>query len=345
MSLAAMPGRLARVSALALVGLLTQVPAGARAASPEASASPGPSASPGASTSPALPVVQLVRGRGPGRRCAIRYVPGTSAAMTMDMDTTIAMGDGGSGMPSYAAPTMRVVVETTTGERTPAGTTRLEYRYLDAGVVQPGDGFADAFLDGWLDQYVGITMWSLVDDRGQAHGGGIEGVEQLDPLLASAFEDIETSLREASAPFPLEPVGVGARWAVEQSFASQGLDVTQRISYTLLDRGSDWVELGLESTLSAERAGRANRVPGDRRLGVRALRDRLRDDAHVARWADHDHVDGVDGTPGGRHRWLSVDHGDQRRGHGAAGAPARRPRGLTQGCLTASASRYIVTAR
>jgi hypothetical protein len=247
------PGRLARVSAVALVGLLTQVPTGAGAASPEASASPGASASPAASASAALPVVRLVHaGEEPRSPLRYRYVPGTSATMTMDMDTTIAMGGDDPVMPSYAAPTMRVVVETTAGERTPAGTTRLEYRYLDAGVVQPGDGFADAFLDGWLDQYVGITMWSLVDDRGQAHGGGIEGVGQLDPLLASAFEDIETSLREASAPFPVEPVGVGARWAVEQSFASQGLDVTQRISYTLLDRGSDWVELGLESTLSAE---------------------------------------------------------------------------------------------
>jgi hypothetical protein len=181
-----------------------------------------------------------------------RFESGASATMTMDMDMTMAVDSDALSIPPYAMPTMRTVMGTTTGSVAADGSARFDFQYLSTGPLEPFDDPVTRLLDGWMDQMTGISGWFVMDELGQTLEGGIDGLAELDPMLQEAMADYERTFQETSAPLPVEPVGIGARWRTEQRYESGGLTISATFDYSLLDRTDDMVVLAVESTQSAD---------------------------------------------------------------------------------------------
>jgi hypothetical protein len=60
-----------------------------------------------------------------------------------------------------------------------------------------------------------------------------------DPRLAQLLDQLQQSLGQMGAPFPEEPVGIGARWAVTSEVQQQGMKLQQVATYELTELSGD----------------------------------------------------------------------------------------------------------
>ena len=239
---------LAATGPLGLSVLVAMAPATVSARSP----SPSPDASAGAGV---LPTVRLLE---PGMepRSELRYVfrPGQSAVMVMDLEMTLAVRSDGVTVPATVIPPMRMEASFVIDDVSPAGTARYAFRYISAGVVDPGAASADVVgqMQDRLAGLVGVSGWAVVDDRGQTLDGGFSGLEKLDATSRALLDDAQASLKEMSTVLPEEPVGVGGRWVVEQHLPSQGIALVQTATFTLQGRDEDLLHLSVDVRQSAQ---------------------------------------------------------------------------------------------
>jgi hypothetical protein len=223
------------------------------AAAPAAAASPSPvpSASPRPDTAPVVRVLDV----GMEPRSELRYVfqPG-QMDMAMDIEMHLrASSDNGAPAVDVTLPPMHVEVSIVLGKGSPTGTARYDYAYTAATVGDPGDAPAElvTILQDRLTALVGVTGWAVVDDRGRTIDAGLTGLDNLDAATRALVDDAQESFKDASAPLPEEPVGVGARWVVEQHLPSQGLVVDQDSTFHLDGRDGDVLHLSVDVTQSA----------------------------------------------------------------------------------------------
>ena len=217
-------------------------------------AAAGPSPLPSPSIRPdASPVVRVLD---PGMqpRSALRYVfqSGQSTEMSMDMDISVKVASDGVVAPATVIPPMHLEAWILIGDVSPTGTARYDFRYTAAGVIDPGAATPDvvAQIRTRLAGLVGVSGWAIVNDRGRTLDGGFTGTDSLDPTSRALLDDVQRSLTEMSAPLPDEPVGVGARWVVEQHLPTQGVVVDQTATYTLDGREGDVLRLSIDLTQS-----------------------------------------------------------------------------------------------
>lgn len=238
-----------KVRALLLGTILAIVPASAQALSPIPSASPISSSS----SAKVPPVVTLLDpGAEPRTELRYRYPSNAELPMTIDMDLEFQFQIDGSASQTIAVPTTRMVSLLRTGQVAADGSVRYEFEYTDLGTL--GDP-ADPMVVAMQAQYAalrGLSGWAIIDDRGGTLDGGIDALPSSDPTLQATIQELEASITQTSAPLPVEPVGVGARWQVVLQMQSQGIAVQQTMVYTLdgLDGGE--VQLSMTVVPSAE---------------------------------------------------------------------------------------------
>jgi hypothetical protein len=150
----------------------------------------------------------------------------------------------GTNMPAVSGPpmTMRMMMRTT--DVSADGVARYEF---EVTAVETGNGGASPVLDP------AIGGWARIDARGLF----LEGDFALDALADGAeaeqlLGELNQSIQEMSAPFPVEAVGVGARWQVTSRIDAGGFRAEQTAEYTLLSRNGDRVELEVTVTQSAD---------------------------------------------------------------------------------------------
>ncbi|MCY7417972.1 MAG: peptidyl-prolyl cis-trans isomerase [Chloroflexi bacterium] len=251
-------GRSSTVVALIVALLAAPAPLAVTAASPPPSGS-APSGSlpsgslPSGSPSSTAQVVLLDAGAEPRSELRYHYSSGDAMTMSMDMQMTVDVAVEGVAVPPTELPPMHFGAAMQFGDVSPSGVARYEFRYTAAGVVDPGGATAEVVdaIDAGLAGMVGVTGWAVVDDRGATLDGGFAGLDSLDPSIRSMLEGSQRTITEMSAPLPLEAVGVGGRWALEQHVHTSGIVVDQTANYTLEERTADTLRLSLAITQAA----------------------------------------------------------------------------------------------
>lgn len=102
-------------------------------------------------------------------------------------------------------------------------------------------------LDEVAEGFVGAQMNGRMDSRGRVVDLKMTAPVGLPDEIRPMFVQMVESLRNASALFPDEAVGVGATWVVETPLEMNGLDLGQRTTYELVDLGED--DYVLEGTI------------------------------------------------------------------------------------------------
>ncbi len=227
---------------------------------------PAPASPPTTPPSPGAPsVVQLID-VGAAPRAALRYnvAPGTQEVMlvTTSAHTTTSMGMLGS--QAMQVPTTRVTVDV--GPVGDAGASRLlvPFRFTAVDALStPGVSPAlAASTANDLRALVGLEGFQLIDRQGVGTGVDIVIPATTPPALREQIQQLRRSLRDMMAPFPAEPVGLGAVWEVRSQVSFQGVVADQVTTYRLTSREGEEVELDMQIRQTARNQPLPSPQPG-----------------------------------------------------------------------------------
>src|SRR6185503_18235832 len=102
-------------------------------------------------------------------------------------------------------------------------------------------------LEGTLGEITKLKGRDAIDRRGRMRALELDTTALADPRLGQLLDQLQQSLGQMGAPFPEEPIGVGARWAVTSEVVQQGMKLQQVATYELTelsgDKGAARIEL------------------------------------------------------------------------------------------------------
>lgn len=192
-------------------------------------------------------VVTLVdAGAEPRQPLRFRLTEGTVQDLEVAMDMTMDLsGTGDAADASDANGTIPTIVMPLTAEvidLDDRGSARIDATYLDA-IVDPGattDPDERADLEDALSMLGGSTISITQSSRGQLIYADADG---FDDAFGSSGMDLTRQLADFTVPFPVEAVGVGAVWTVEQQIESDPVVLDQRATYTVTAIDGDLISV------------------------------------------------------------------------------------------------------
>lgn len=192
-------------------------------------------------------VVTLVdAGAEPRQPLRFRLTEGTVQDLEMVMDMTMEMsGTGEAADASNAAGDIPRITMPLTAEVTDVddrGSAQVEATYHDV-IVDPDatmDPDEREAVEDALSMMGGSGISITQSNRGQLIYGEIEG---FGAPLGGTSVDAQSQLASLAVPFPVEAVGVGAVWTVDQEIESGPLLLEQRATYTITAIEGDLISL------------------------------------------------------------------------------------------------------
>lgn len=196
------------------------------------------------------PVVKLL-GAGNGEKKELRVAPkpGTSETFQMVMNMDMTMDMGGMGQIPQTVPPIVMVMTADVKSVDANGDIHYSYTLADASVGEGADPTMAKMMTDEMKKMVGTKGTVVVSNRGFTKQADLIPAPGLDP---EQLGQMQKSMQHASAPFPVEPVGVGAKWQVSQNIEDNGLKLNQVTTYTLTERTGDVVVLQAELVQKAD---------------------------------------------------------------------------------------------
>lgn len=186
------------------------------------------------------PIVELVdAGAEPRTELRLAIADGTMETMVTDMTQSISQEVDGTPL---SAVTTSVVTETAIAVATVDGGFQLSSEVTGMEAGPEADPAVVAAMEDAAAQMIGLITVATLDERGivldqQTSDSGNPTVDQMVDSVAGI-----------SAPFPAEPVGVGATWTVTQVLDLAGVLTTQTATYTVVEL--DGSTLVLDATVA-----------------------------------------------------------------------------------------------
>jgi hypothetical protein len=215
------------------------------------------------------PRVRLLSpGRAPQRALRYRAATGQKGQLKFSMTMAMEMSIGQQALPSQSMPEMRYGMEYTVTKVSPEGDIRYEFGFKDAEAV-PGPGVAPAVLEA-MRSYMGkmesMRGHVLVTSRGIIREADLVMPEGVDAQLRQIMDGMRQSLRQLGAPFPEEPVGVGAKWETITHATQNGitLDQTALNELTSLQGESGLLAVTIKQTAEPQQLQPPNLPAGTR---------------------------------------------------------------------------------
>lgn len=196
---------------------------------------------------PAQTTVELIEaGSTPHQPLRYRFEAGRSARAALDMNMRISLSLGGQQVTLGDVPPIRMVLQMRTAEVAADGSARVRFELLSAEAEASHPQAAQ--INQALANTRGLSGSYRVDARGQVSDSQVDVPQdgQLPPGGEAVFEDLERSMQQLAAPFPVEAVGPGARWRVQQNVDNADMRMSQTAEYTLRTRQGNRIELDVK---------------------------------------------------------------------------------------------------
>ena len=172
---------------------------------------------------------------------------------TITMESTAFFGE--NEMPMATIPPITIVIDTeVTANDGDTFTTDFEYKSVEVGDVAGALGVSEAnieMLKATTAQIVGLKGETKFTNRGFLVDSSFDLMEDASKGIQDLAGNMENALAQVAAPFPAEPVGVGARWKVESQVEHNGINVTQVAVYILKSHHLGRAVMEFEVTQSA----------------------------------------------------------------------------------------------
>jgi hypothetical protein len=221
------------------------------------------------------PRVKLVTpGQAPLRALRYKAAVGHKGQMTMSLNMTMTMTIGTQALPATTLPEMRYGMDYTVTSVSPAGDIRYEFRLKDPQAVG-GTGVAAPILEavrGALEKMKDLRGHAVVTSRGVTKEADVVMPDGADPQLRQLVDGMRQTMRQVSAPFPEEAVGLGAKWETTQRVLQNGVTLTQVSTSELTSLQSDKGSLNVSVNAKAEpQQVQAPNLPPGARMDLSSL--------------------------------------------------------------------------
>ncbi|MGI9012872.1 MAG: DUF6263 family protein, partial [Phycisphaerales bacterium] len=167
---------------------------------------------------------------------------GTKQRMEMVNVTAMSMMMNGQTMPMPPM-NMKMVMEAEVLEVMDNGDFKVHFKTVEASMEgMPG-------MDAGMDAFKDMEVTTIMDSRGVAKD---TDVNVNDPAMQAQIANFEQTMGQMSAPFPVEPVGVGGKWEVTQKIEVNGMKIKQTAVYELVSLNGHVAEMKVTITQSAD---------------------------------------------------------------------------------------------
>jgi len=206
-----------------------------------------PSTAPETTLAAASGVTLEEAGAQPRQPLTLKIATGSVARAAMVNKLGIELTVDGRALPMGVAPATKVVIEQRADRVDADGTTHFSVTFADVSVVAtPGaDPALARQVEAGMAQLEGLRGTGVVDAHNEVRSFSIDSGRVTDPTVASTLGSVSSQIGNLSAPFPKEPVGVGARWTVRRSATITGFTMEMTTRYTLRSRAGDRYELDI----------------------------------------------------------------------------------------------------
>ena len=184
-------------------------------------------------------------GAQPRQPLALKLAAGSSVKMAMVNKLTLKISVGGQAAPSGVVPGTRQVITERVDKVEPDGSATVSVTFSDASVV-PTPGADPAVVQATqagIEPLNRVRGTQTIDTDGAIRNATFDTSAVTDPTIKTTLDSMTSQIGTLSAPFPREPVGVGARWTVTSTATLAGLKMTTTTRYTLRSRTGDRYEL------------------------------------------------------------------------------------------------------
>lgn len=201
----------------------------------------------------ALEVTLLDPGAGPHEPLRLRVEAGEGGSIDMIMSMGVQQTLGAATLPTTMIATRYTISTMVTG-KTADGDIAYEFEYTDADVIPDAEvppHILQPMRDA-LKSMVGLRIKGVVTDRGLGKETSVEAPEDLSPEFIQYLEGIQELFTHMTAPFPVEPIGVGASWRTQRVVDQEGIKISRTAVYTLAASDGDTAEINVEIAETAD---------------------------------------------------------------------------------------------
>jgi hypothetical protein len=179
---------------------------------------------------------------------------GQESAFSFRLEQGIEQEIDGAPVPTQQIPAIREDVVVRVERVRPNG--RITYRFdvVDVAVVD-AEGFAEEDvqdLEEALEPLAELGGEFVVNERGIPLRSQLDAPDDAPAIVEDLLSEFEQQLSNFAAPYPNEPVGVGARWTSTASVRTGGIHTDITYEYELLAREGDRLTLAVTYAQSAE---------------------------------------------------------------------------------------------
>lgn len=199
-------------------------------------------------TSPAPPQVKLLS-EGAEPRQILQFAPDVNSkqTLTMTMSMGMEMSFGGQTSHKFPIPATKVRIDTEVTKVDPNGDIHLRWTYADADVVASPAYPPQAIqaMRSELAKIVGLKGFVIIDRQGKTKEINFILPSESSTTTKRMYEQILNSLKQISSPFPIEAVGVGAKWEMSNQLTVSGMTLNQVTTYDIANIQDNVVTLNV----------------------------------------------------------------------------------------------------
>lgn len=271
--------------------------AAGRAAAGDDAANDAAAAAPGMLDEQAATVTLLEPGQPPRQKLRYAWRAGQKEELTMDLRTFASTETSDAQAPGNPLPTVRIVIAVDAVDVSAEGDLHYAWRVTAADVLADSRA-SDQVTDGMREEVAvvahlsgdGVTGPTGIARRVSIHPGSIAGAGGAAEMVAQ----IDQTLRSTPAPFPEEPVGLGARWQRVCRVSSSDAHITQTDTLTLVSsvgRRGTLEDVLAQTAQPQELRTAAMRAGEEARLESMLVSGSARTQFDLARFVPHTRID------------------------------------------------------
>ena len=200
----------------------------------------------------ATPVLKLLDAGAEPRR-AVRLTPkagdGQKFELTMNMSMETSMA--GSQMPAMNMPAIKLPIDVSIESVSADGEINYKTTVGEVNIASSEAPGVGEMMQSMFGSMKGLASSVIMSSRGIIKSTDMKLPADATPQLRQSAEQLKESLAEIVAPFPEEPIGVGAKWEMKQVRKSQGMAIKQTSAYELVALEGNRAEVKLTILQSA----------------------------------------------------------------------------------------------
>lgn len=212
------------------------------------------------------PVVKLLEaGASPKKPIRLQPKKGETQTSTMTTKMEQSMVINGMKLPAPGAPPMQFTIEVNVKE-VAKNEINFEYKYIKAELLddEKNPSPVAALIKQQIEPLVGTSGSCTFTDRGFAVKHELTLPEGVSGPMRATLDGLKDSMNRLGSPLPEEPIGIGAKWSVEQNVAANGVKLAQTTIHTLksIDGSSYTIDVAITQNAKPQKMQPPGLPPG-----------------------------------------------------------------------------------